>query len=88
MLILALQEYILYGCFNYCIMPSYFDFRGCRYFIGLAFNIQSYPFLKAFIKLHETFAGSITERNFSKIQDSVLHIIKDNTFQDQVRTKM
>nr|BAA06118.1 ORF-1130 [Physarum polycephalum] len=87
-LILALQEYIIYSCFNFCIMPSYFDFRGRRYFIGLAFNIQSYPFLKAFVKSYEIDMKLITEGDFNIIREQVVQIIKDDNLKTKVLTKM
>lgn len=87
-LIMALKEYISYSCFNYCIMPSYYDFRGRRYFTGLAFNIQSYPFLKAFIKIHEKSEKLINENNFNDIRKNVLNIIHDKQLKTKILEKM
>ena len=52
-LINSLSDFAIYTRFNYVIVPSFFDFRGRRYYVGTSFNIQSYAFLKAFIKHFE-----------------------------------
>lgn len=84
----ALTEFILYSLFDYFIMPSFFDFRGRRYFIGLIFNIQSYPFLKAFLKQREFNYEMLTSEQFINLRETICSLIKDNKIKEKISIMM
>lgn len=72
----TLSQLIIYANFGHFIMNSFFDFRGRRYFVGSTFNLQSYPYLRAFIKLFEV--NNISPDNFLFFKEKLLNIV-DNT---------
>lgn len=48
---LSLFDFVIYSAFGSFINPFFYDFRGRKYFISHTFNLQGYPFIKAFVKM-------------------------------------
>lgn len=74
-LIISLSTYIKFSCFNFVIPRVYFDFRGRVYELGLAFNLQSYKYQKALVKLYEIFENS--HKNFIALRKAFVSILHD-----------
>lgn len=74
---MAISDYIVYSLFNYCILPSFFDFRDKRYILGLTFNFQSYSFLKGFITLFEPNLTTMTDSTFHALCQVIIYVLDD-----------
>jgi hypothetical protein len=50
----TISQAIIYSAFENFLVPSYFDYRGRKYTVGVHLNMQSYLYTRAFVKPYET----------------------------------